>query len=71
MSASNGQRDGYQANTNQARDEPLPASHDEEHGQEAVVRSEEHAAGARQEHAASARSPRKVRGRGPGGRHRK
>lgn len=28
---------------NQARDEPLPASHDDEHGQSAVIRNEEHA----------------------------
>jgi hypothetical protein len=47
MSTSKAQQDGYQANTNQARDEPMPASHDEEHGQDAVVRNEEHAAGAR------------------------
>lgn len=65
MSESKGQRSGYQANTNQARDEPLPASHGEERGQQAVTRSEEHAAGARQEHAESAR---KVRSREPGDR---
>ena len=28
---------------NQRRDEPLPASHDDEHGQAAVSRNEEHA----------------------------
>ncbi len=28
---------------NQRRDEPLPASHDDEHGQAAVIRNEEHA----------------------------
>jgi hypothetical protein len=68
MSESKGQRYGYRANTNQARDEPLPASHGEERGQEAVARSEEHAAGARQEHAESAR---KVRSRGPDDRRRR
>ncbi len=68
MSASNGQRDGYRANTNQARDEPIPASHDEERGQEAVVRNEEHAAAARREHAESAR---KAHGREPGDRRQK
>jgi hypothetical protein len=31
--------------SNQVRDEPVPASHHEEHDQEAVVRNEEHAAG--------------------------
>jgi hypothetical protein len=68
MSASKSQQDGYQANTNQARDEPIPASHDEEREQEAVVRNEEHAAAARREHAASAR---KVRVHGPDDRRQK
>jgi hypothetical protein len=33
-----------QARTNQRRDEPLPASHDDEHDQPAVTRNEQHAA---------------------------
>ena len=33
---------------NQARDEPIPASHHDDHGQSAVIRNEEHA----EEHAA-------------------
>ncbi len=28
---------------NQRQDEPLPASHDDDHGQSAVVRNEQHA----------------------------
>jgi hypothetical protein len=45
-----GQRDeGYpgqdSSRGNQVRDEPVPASRDDEQAQEAVVRNEEHAAG--------------------------
>ena len=36
---------GYQANVNQARQEPVPASHDEDRRPEAVVRNEEYAHG--------------------------
>ncbi len=46
MSGSEGREQGYQANTNQARDEPIPASHEDEPGQEAVVRNQEHPAAA-------------------------
>jgi hypothetical protein len=35
---------GYQPSGNQVREEPVPASHDEERGQEAEVRNEEHSA---------------------------
>lgn len=34
---------GYQPSVNQRRNEPLPASHHADHGQEAVVRNEAHA----------------------------
>ena len=36
---------GYQANVNQARQEPVPASHGEQRRQEAVVRNEDYAHG--------------------------
>ena len=36
---------GYEPSGNQVRDEPVPASHYEERGQEAEVRNEEHSAG--------------------------
>jgi hypothetical protein len=35
---------GYQPGGNQVREEPVPASHHEERGQEAEVRNEEHSA---------------------------
>ncbi|HYZ57550.1 MAG TPA: hypothetical protein VE733_29170 [Streptosporangiaceae bacterium] len=34
----------FQARTNQRRDEPLPASHHDEHDQQTVIRNEQHAA---------------------------
>jgi hypothetical protein len=34
---------GYRPSVNQRRHEPMPASHDADHGQEAVRRNEEHA----------------------------
>jgi hypothetical protein len=45
QAAPDGEQDetGYQANVNQARREPIPASHQEERRPEAVVRNEEHA----------------------------
>lgn len=36
---------GHQANVNQVRNEPVPASHHDDRGQEAVTRDEEHARG--------------------------
>ena len=36
---------GYKANVNQARDEPIPASHHEERQQDAVLRNEEYSSG--------------------------
>lgn len=36
---------GHQANVNQVRDEPMPASEHDDRRQEAVVRNEEHAHG--------------------------
>jgi hypothetical protein len=36
---------GYRPNVNQVRDEPIPASHDEDLTQEAVVRNEQYSGG--------------------------
>ena len=46
----------FQARTNQRRDEPLPASHDDAHDQQAVMRNEQHAA-ARSEGAGQRQAP--------------
>jgi hypothetical protein len=55
------QESGYQPNVNQARHEPMPASHHAPRGQEAELRSAEHAVnGVR---ARPSRRPRKPDGR--------
>jgi hypothetical protein len=58
----------YQANTNQARHEPMPASHEDEHGRKAVTRNEEHAAAAAAQGKKDPAATR--RGGKPSGRHR-
>jgi hypothetical protein len=56
---------GYRPGVNQRRDEPMPASRDDELRQEAIVRNEEHARGDGQARP-SPRAPSRRAGRGRG-----